>query len=69
MSAKPSSFLVTNLKRAVQGVKLAGVDIGRIEVDGAKFTIIPKDREAAVIKSAANEWDGAFSGKPASQVR
>jgi hypothetical protein len=66
MSAKPSLFTVAALKRAVQGVELAGVDIGRVEIgkDG-KICIILRDpreprKEAPKTVPAASQlqaWD------------
>jgi hypothetical protein len=70
MSAKPSSFTITALKRALQGVGLAGLEVGRVEIDkSGKICIIPKNpRETAAIKPM-NDWDEAFSGKTPSQIR
>jgi hypothetical protein len=55
MSKGPSDFKMTNVKRAIVGVEMAGITIGSIEVkpDGT-VSIIPQGKEKP---AAGNEWD------------
>ncbi len=52
MSAAPSSFKRTDVKRACQALESAGLKVGRVEFEGGKFTIIPS--EAAEIADDSN---------------
>jgi hypothetical protein len=61
MSHGPSTFRVTDVKRAVQGCQSAGLTIGRVEVDReGKIVIVPGQSEAepptAPAENANDEW-------------
>jgi hypothetical protein len=47
MSKAVSSFRRTDVKRAIQAFKSAGVNIGRIELERDKITIFPNTDEPA----------------------
>ena len=47
MSASPSNFRRTDVKRAIQAAQAAGIKIGRVELEGGKVSIIPADDESA----------------------
>ena len=44
MSSNPSDFRLTNVKRAIVGARLAGVDVGRVDIDPKTgvISIIPR---------------------------
>ena len=42
---QPSNFRRTDVKRAVQAVRSAGLKVARVELDGGKVTIIPAGNE------------------------
>ncbi len=52
MSSGPSNFRKTDVKRAVQALKAAGLNVGRVELHGSTVTIIPS--EAAEIADDSN---------------
>jgi len=58
MSKGPSTFKVTNVKRAIVGVEMAGITIGSIEVkpDGT-VSIIPMGPQEKAEAGVGNEWD------------
>lgn len=47
MSSKPSLFKETDIKRAFQAAKLAGVDVARVEIDrSGKISIVLRSEVA-----------------------
>jgi len=57
MSASPSNFRRTDVKRAVQAVQAAGLRVRRVELDGGKVTIIPADDESVEPDDSNNSFD------------
>lgn len=68
MSARASLFRETDIKRAFQAAKLAGINVARVDIgrDGT-ISIIPA-RGAAQDDQPTNEWDKGL-GKLAPKVR
>jgi len=54
MSASPSNFRRTDVKRAVQAIQAAGLKVARVELDGGKVTIVPADGESVEIADNSN---------------
>jgi hypothetical protein len=48
MSASPSNFRTTDVKRAVRAVRAAGLKVTRVELHGGKVLIIPADDEKPI---------------------
>ena len=58
MSASPSNFRRTDVKRAVQAVQSAGLRVARVELVGGKVSIIPADGESVEIADdSTNSFD------------
>jgi hypothetical protein len=55
MSALPSSFRRTDVKRAVQAVQAAGLKVARVELHGSKVLIIPAGDEE--VDDSNNSFD------------
>jgi len=59
MSKSQSTFRKTDLRRAFEGAKMAGVKLARVEIDKAgKIILVPTDSNIPE-PANANEWDGA----------
>jgi len=43
MSKGPSTFRKTDVKRAFDAAKMAGVKVARIEIQAGKITLVPRD--------------------------
>ncbi len=56
MSNGPSTFRVTDVKRAVQACRNAGLAIGRVEVDREGKIVIVPEKPALPISESADEW-------------
>ena len=58
MSQAPSDFKVTNVRRAILGARLAGVDVGRVDIakDGT-ISIVPRDVRAPKPQQGKGEPD------------
>jgi hypothetical protein len=54
MSASPSDFRRTNVKRALLAVQSAGLRVARVELDGGKITIIPANGASVEITDNSN---------------
>jgi hypothetical protein len=54
MSASPSNFRRTDVKRAVQAMQVAGLKVARVELNGGRVTIIPADGDAVEIADNSN---------------
>jgi len=69
MSRAASDFKVTNIRRAIYGAQLAGIDVARVEIakDGS-VAIIPRGspEAAEASKPAIDEWDAPRRGKTSS---
>jgi hypothetical protein len=61
MSAKPSNFRKTDLKRGMEAVRAAGLKVGRIELAAGKITIIPQGDDD-YLETAVNPWDEVING-------
>jgi hypothetical protein len=59
MSKAASSFRRTDVKRAIQAVESAGVNIGRIELEKGKITIFPDSDKPA--EDRPNSFDEILS--------
>lgn len=53
----PARFKREDLTRAVKGVRDAGVEIGRVEIDPTGRIIILPLAAAPILSAAANPWD------------
>jgi hypothetical protein len=62
MSASPSNFRRTDVKRAMQAMQAAGLKVARVELDGGKVLIIPAGDEQAPDDSN-NSFDKIMRGK------
>jgi hypothetical protein len=58
MSASPSNFRRTDVKRAVQAMQSAGLKVARVELDGGKVTIVPADGESVDSADNSNNSNG-----------
>jgi hypothetical protein len=67
MSSKPSQFTITSVKRAFAAAKLAGVEVGRVDIDrSGTISIFPA--KVTQDDQPSNEWDKAL-GAPSDKVR
>jgi hypothetical protein len=59
MSKGPCTFRKSDIRRGVQALESAGVEVARVEVQAGKIVFVPRD-EATDIAPAdgPNEWDG-----------
>jgi hypothetical protein len=64
MSASPSNFRRTDVKRAVQAVQAAGLKVKRVELDGGKVLIIPADGDSVEIAHNSNNSFDKIMKKP-----
>jgi len=70
MSSKPSDVRMTNVKRAIKGAEMAGITVGRVEVNPRTgvVSIVPKD-EARISVPENDGWDQAIAKKKPVPVR
>ena len=72
MSSKPSDVRMTNVKRAIKGAEMAGITVGRVEVNPRTgvVSIVPKD-EARISEPEISDdgWDHAIAKKKPVPVR
>jgi hypothetical protein len=56
---RPSIFKKTDLTRALKGVREAGMEIARVEINKAGLIVVvpSKPEEPADERSETNEWD------------
>jgi hypothetical protein len=61
MSSGPSTFRVTDVKRAIQAAEAAGKKVARVEIDKAgKIILFPADDgTAGLAKPQSDTWDAA----------
>ena len=64
MSASPSNFRRTDVKRAVQAMQAAGLKVARVELDGRRVTIIPADDESGDVADNSNNSFDKIMRKP-----
>jgi hypothetical protein len=57
MSSQPSNFRRTDVKRAVQAVRAAGLRVARVELEGGKVLIIPAGDDSVEIADSNNSFD------------
>jgi hypothetical protein len=65
MSSQPSNFRRTDIKRAVQAMRSAGLKVARVELDGGKMTIIPADEDGGAADDDSNNSFDKIMRKPA----
>jgi hypothetical protein len=58
MRKGPSAFRQEDVKRAVAGVRKAGYEVARVEIEGSKIVVITTSAEPrAAADEEGNEWD------------
>lgn len=62
MSASPSNFRRTDVKRAVQAMQAAGLRVARVELHGGKVLIIPAGDEE-IADDSNNSFDKIMRSK------
>jgi hypothetical protein len=59
MSKAASNFRRTDVKRAAQALKSAGLKIARVELQEGKVVFFPHGEAMPTDPEKINEWDGA----------
>jgi hypothetical protein len=58
-------FRETDLKRAIKGARAAGMEVGRIEIEDGKITVVPeKPNIGASVEARTNPWDEVLGCDP-----
>ena len=57
MRKGPSAFRQDDVKRAVAGVRKAGYEVARVEIEGSKIVVITTTAEPTATTKEGNEWD------------
>lgn len=60
MSSAPSNFRKTDVRRAIEGVEMAGRKAAKVVLEGGKISIVVADGDAPVA-AEINPWDKAVS--------
>lgn len=56
MAKRPATFKQTDVTRAVKGVKAAGMNVGRVEIDRDGRIVIESSSTLAAPQNAFDQW-------------
>ena len=67
---RPLIFKKTDLTRALKGVRAAGMEIARVEInkDGV-IVMVPGKSSGVAISEETNEWDEVLNVNAATEIR